>query len=283
VIGPRRRLAIYFAAAIAVASGGSAAQGQERAPRDRKNAPAKPREARDTVDTAIVSVRVAIETGSRDFSYTDRITPTLRPYSLFAAPLVAVDAELYPLARTGIAVLKDFGATFDASMAFDLSSATSSGTQVSTSWSSFGVGARERIHLGRAATLGLHGGYGEIAFSFDAAPALAGDLPDVHYRFLQGGLDARLWFGAFSIYASGSYLGVLSTGLEGTYFPRATAGGVQASIGVAYALGYGFELSLAIAYTRFFYTMNPQPGDAYVAGGALDQLAQGSLGVAYAF
>jgi hypothetical protein len=38
-----------------------------------------------------------------------------------------------------------------------------------------------------------------------------------------------------------------------------------------------------MAYARFFYTLNPQPGDSYVAGGALDQMAFGSLGAAYVF
>jgi hypothetical protein len=48
-------------------------------------------------------------------------------------------------------------------------------------------------------------------------------------------------------------------------------------------MGRNVELSLEVAYTRFFYTLNPQPGDALVAGGALDQMAFGSLGAAYMF
>ena len=240
-------------------------------------------EPRDATATAIASVRAAIETGAREFSYVDRLTSTLRPYTLLAAPLAAVDAEIYPLARTGTPILKDFGATFDYAMAFGLSSADSTGTAVSTTWNSFDVGARERIPIGRAVVLGMHGGYGEITYSFGGTLDTTAELPSVQYRFVRGGVDARVVTSAVSLYAYGSYLGVLSTGLVGSYFSRATVGGVEGRIGASRAIGHGFEVSLELAYTRFFYTLNPQPGDAYVAGGALDQMACGSLGVAYVF
>ncbi len=88
---------------------------------------------------------------------------------------------------------------------------------------------------------------------------------------------------AFSIYGSGSYLFVLSTGPVGGYFARESVGGVEGRLGVARSLGHRFEASLEVAYTRFFYSLNPQPGDTFVAGGALDQMAFGSLGIAYVF
>ena len=46
----------------------------------------------------------------------------------------------------------------------------------------------------------------------------------------------------------------------------------------------GGGLPFAGYYCRnptFFYSMNPQPGDANVAGGALDEMARLSLGFAY--
>ena len=230
---------------------------------------------------AILSIRAGVESGSRDFTYVDRLTSTLRSYTLFAAPIAVADAELYPLARTRAAVLKDLGVTFDYAVALGLSSSDSSGSSVSTAWSSFDVGARERIHAGRSWLLGLHGGYGQMSYSFSGALDAPAALPGVEYRFVRGGADARVALGPFSVYGSGSYLYVLSTGPIGTYFSRESVGGVEGRVGLARALGYGFEVSLEVAYTRFFYTLNPQPGDAYVAGGALDQMAFGSLGVAY--
>jgi hypothetical protein len=47
-------------------------------------------------------------------------------------------------------------------------------------------------------------------------------------------------------------------------------------------LGRGFEARLWLDYARWFYDMNPEPGDAYVAGGALDEMLTVLVGVAYA-
>jgi hypothetical protein len=231
----------------------------------------------------VFAVRAAIEAGSRNFAYTDRLTSSLRSYSLFAAPLGVVDAELYPLARTGLPGLKDFGLTADYGRAFGLSSDDSAGTAVNTTWSLFDVGARERIPVGRSWLLGLHGGYGEMTYTFDGSLAAPAALPGVQYRFVRGGADARVALGPFSLSAQGSYLAVFSTGPIGGYFARGSVGGVEGRLALARDLGLGFEASIDVGYTRYFYSFNPQPGDAYVAGGALDQMAFGSLGVAYVF
>ena len=54
-------------------------------------------------------------------------------------------------------------------------------------------------------------------------------------------------------------------------------------LGVSDTVAPSVELSLDVVYTRFFYDLLPQPGDTYVAGGALDQMATVSLGFAYLF
>jgi hypothetical protein len=232
-------------------------------------------------ESAIVAIRAALGSGSRSFSYVDRVTPTLRSYTLFAAPMGRVDAEIYPFARTGLAVLRDLGVTGDYATAFAVSSDDSTGTSVSTAWSLFDVGARQRIPAGRSWLFGIDVGYGEMSFSFDGALDTPAALPGAHYRFVRGGADARVAVGPFSLYGYGSYLNVLSTGPIGEYFARESTGGIEGRLGLARDLGHGFEVSLEVTYTRFFYSMNPQPGDSYVAGGALDQMAFGSLGVAY--
>jgi hypothetical protein len=242
-----------------------------------------PSQRRRGREEALFAVRVLLEAGTRHFSYVDRLTTTLRSYDLLAAPLVGVDGAVYPLARTRVAVLKDLGITGDYRLAFALSSSDSSGASVSTSWSAFDVGARERIHLNDSAVLGVHGGYGQNDYTFSGALGQGAKLPDASYHFVSGGIDADLALARLSLYVSASYLGVLSTGTVGTYFPRATVGGVEGALGAAYAIVGGLEVSIEVAYTRFFYSMNPQPGDAYVAGGALDQMGQGAVGVGYVF
>jgi len=226
---------------------------------------------------------VALQGGSRHFSYVDRLTPTLRPYDLFVAPLVTVRGEIYPFMSSAIPVLGELGATAYYSRAFGLGSEDSGGTSVSTSWQAFALGLRERLPLGTSFILGINAGYGDTSFEFDDPVRSAAQLPSVHYKFLRGGLDGRFVRGDLSVHAAAGYLDVLSTGDLAALFPRASVGGVEAGLGISDQVAPAVELSLDVAYTRFFYSLLPEPGDKYVAGGALDEMATISLGVAYLF
>jgi hypothetical protein len=225
----------------------------------------------------------ALQGGSRHFAYVDRLTPTLRPYDLFVAPLVAVSGEVYPFTTAPIPVINGLGATASYARAFGLASEENGGTRVSTSWQTFAVALRERVALGSAFILGIDAGYGDTRFAFDNPIQPAAQLPSVHYKALRGGLDGRYTHGDLSVRAGAGYLGVLSTGDFAALFPRASLGGIDASLGVADQIAPALELSLDLAYTRFFYDLSPVPGDKYVAGGALDEMATVSLGIAYLF
>ncbi len=225
----------------------------------------------------------SIQGGSRHFSYVDRITPTLRPYDLFVAPRVSVTGDIYPFMSSSIPVLNELGATASFARAFGLASEDSGGTKVSTSWQEFGFGLRERLPLGSAFILGIDAGYGDTNFAFDNPVTPSAQLPSVHYKYLRGGLDGRFVAGSLSVHGGADYLDVLSTGDFAALFPRTSVGGVEASLGVADQVGPAVEVSLDLAYTRFFYNLQPQPGDKYVAGGALDEMATISVGVAYLF
>ena len=126
-------------------------------------------------------------------------------------------------------------------------------------------------------------GYGGIDFSLDGQVDATSRLPSVAYRFVRVGADARARVAAFLLYADASYLAVQSTGPMGGMFPRESVGGVEAHAGVTRALRPSLEATVELAYTRFFYSFRPQPGDAYVAGGGLDQLVAASAGVAYRY
>jgi hypothetical protein len=230
--------------------------------------------------TSLASAEVAVGAASRHFSYVDRVTSTLRPYDLSAAPFASVAVEVYPLARTTLPVVRDLGLTGDYGRAVALASADVSGVRVGTSWQTFDVGLRQRVRLGSSVLLGLSAGYGGNVFSFDE-PQFSGVLPSVDYRMLRGALDARASFGAFSILAGGGYLDVLSVGALGGVFPRESVGGVEGRVGGAFTPMRGLEISMGLAYTRFFYSFHPAPGDSGIAGGALDQMGRVSLAVAY--
>jgi hypothetical protein len=242
-----------------------------------------PRAHDHTRAAAMALLGAALQGGSRHFAYVDRLTPTLRPYDLFVAPLVAVSGEIYPLTSSSTPVLNGLGATASYARAFGLASEESGGTRVSTSWQTFALGLRERVPLGRAFVLGIDAGYGDTSFAFDNPIQQAAQLPSVHYKLLRGGVDGRYVNGDLSLRAGAGYLDVLSTGDFAKLFPRASLGGIDASLGVSDQIAPAIELSLDLVYTRFFYNLSPQPGDAYVAGGALDEMATVSLGIAYLF
>jgi hypothetical protein len=134
--------------------------------------------------------------------------------------------------------------------------------------------------LGRSLIVGLNVGYGANVFSFDE-PQFSAVLPSMDYRMLRGALDVRASFGAFSVIAGGGYLDVLSVGALGAVFPRESVGGVEGKVRGAFMPTRSIEISMGLAYTRFFYSFNPAPGDSGVAGGALDEMARLSLAVAY--
>jgi hypothetical protein len=163
--------------------------------------------------------------------------------------------------------------------AIGLSSADEGGSRVGTSWQTYDIGARQRVPLGSRALLGVDVSYGANAFRFDQ-PSFAATLPSTDYAFLRAGLDARVSFGRLSLLAGGGYLDVRKVGTLGDLFPRESVGGVDAFLGGAYSLAPHLELSVRLDYTRFFYAFNPHPGDANVAGGALDEMARLSLGLA---
>lgn len=234
-------------------------------------------------DSSLLSVRASIGAGMRHFSYVDRITPSLRPYDLAAAPVAVATGVVYPLAPTRIPVLRDFGITGEYSQAFALASQDSSGNRVGTTWQAFDFGATERIALPHGLLANVSAGYGGNDFQFaDAIPGGTAALPSVAYRFVRVGADLRYRFlSAFAAWAGGSYLDVLSSGYTAQIFPRETVGGVEAHLGASWRLARSWELSLSAAYTRFFYSFNPVPGDASVAGGALDEQTRVLAGFAY--
>jgi len=100
---------------------------------------------------------------------------------------------------------------------------------------------------------------------------------------VRGGADARLPFDKAAFLASAGYMYILSSGQFGEKFPRATIGGVDVKVGGSYALTPMLELRGTATYTRIFSTLNPVPGDYWVAGGALDQYVVGDVSIAALF
>jgi hypothetical protein len=219
----------------------------------------------------LLEVAAGMGTVSRWLSYNQDLFNALSTYTLAAGPLAAGTVEVYPLARlTG--PLGDLGLVGNIEHSVGVSSSTGTGASLATTDALYAGGLRFRFGLGDS-ELGLTGQYGVANFDVAQVGANAPLVPNYDYTFVEGAADARVTFSStVALLARAGYLQVLTNSLQtSNYFPRASAAGVEGQLGPAIAINDIFELRLLADYRRFFFSMNPKPGDANVAGGAVDQ------------
>lgn len=222
--------------------------------------------------------------GARRLQYTQAITNNLPTYSVAAVPWLGFRGALFPFARTSVPVLRDVGLYGDFGHSLYQQSVVAGSTQrLDAAWTSYDAGVRARVPLPRRAAVGLAFGYGGVSFLFQQNGQLVGDTPSVDYRYLRPAVDARLSLGPVTFWADFGYRALLSAGYVASHFPHASVGGVDLGAGVSVSLPRHFALSLSGQYQRYFYDLKPQPGDPYVAGGALDELGVGELALAYVY
>lgn len=263
----------------------AAARDEKKEPeRDTGSTPEPGEHAEGAVDRALAVVGVAYDSMTRGFSYNDPVTNNLRPYSVANVPGISASLELYPLARSVGSIVRDIGVTAKMARAFGFESGTTTGQTASTTWQDVEVGLHGRIHTGsagKAPLLGLGAAYSSSVFDFGSSTP-ASDLPSARYQMLRGEFDGRVPFGSLAALFEASYLQVLDVSPMSDRFAHESVHGVGARLGVAARALPWLEGRLDLRYDRLFYKMFPEPGDAYVAGGALDQRFSISAG-AYAF
>lgn len=263
------------------------AKAEETKPEESKPEETSARVAGD-FGQAMLVVAAGGEAGFRKFEYNQPITKNLRAYNVSFAPGFSADLQLYPLASMGGA-LAGIGLEGGYGQAVALQSAPASGQKIDTTWNRWNVGLRYRIRVcACGAYVAPHVGYGAESFVFSEPPnTIAKEVPAAKYTFVKAGLDGRYPLGPVAVMLGASWLFASSGGdaLEtiGSRFPHHKVGGVDGNVAVGVGITKGLEARLAFRYTRFFYTMNPEPGETYIAGGALDQLSSLHLGVAYAY
>ena len=221
---------------------------------------------------------------SRSFNYTDDVFSSLRPYSLGAAPAVFAKGQWYPGAHVTDGPLAHIGIKGGISTAIGVSSSTSTGESFPTESWGWSVGLRGRLPVDDV-TLHADVGYGGWDFTLsDAADGTQRpDLPNVSYQFVELGTGLRWNMGlGLSLNGNFAYLATTSTGEIGSqaWFPRSSSGGFDVGAGVGWKPIDEIEIRLSFDWRRFFFSMNPEPGDARVAGGAADDYIGGSVGVA---
>lgn len=237
---------------------------------------------------AFVVAALGFDIGGRTLAYNDRLTSNLRTYDVLGAPSLGGSVELYPFAASTTPVVRDLGLVGGYRQAFGLSSRTEAGDEVKTAWNRLDVGLRIRGRVGSdgdrpIAVVGASIGYKREAFTFDGSAAIQKEMPSVTYSCLKLGGDVRIPVGPLAITAAAAFLPVFSSGAVAARLRESTVGAVEGEIGVAVPFGKSFEGRLGASYTRYFYAFHPQPGDVYVAGGALDQIVRGQTALAFLY
>lgn len=264
---------------------------EEKTEEPKKEEKPEPAGARPTgeYNRALFVIGLGVDLGLRNFDYNQSITPNLRAYSVKGAPMLAVDAELYPLAGGG-GPLGDIGLVGLYSRALALQSAPQGGQKYATTWDRWFAGLRYRIRTSgdKGPLVGITVGYGHEGFTFSGMPeTLDHQVAAEKYGFVKAAADVRLPVGPLAIMAGAGYLFTSTSGSDASTvsgrFTRAKVGGIEAHLGAGLQLTKGLEARVVARYTRFFWSMNPELGDTYIAGGAVDTFASLHLGVAYAF
>ncbi|WP_433933944.1 hypothetical protein AB3662_05840 [Sorangium cellulosum] len=280
----RRSAAALVVAALAALAAPAPALAQSAAAPLAERAERKEDEGRPpSVGTELFSAGVDLEIAGRTLSYSDLLSENLRTYSVLGAFMPSVRGELYPLARSALPVLRDLGVALSYARAVGLDSTGAGGASLSTSWSRLHAGLKGRFRPAgqRGPVLSATGGLCWIDFDVESADDPSRDAASVSYVTLRLGLDGRVPVGPVAIEAGAGYQAPLSTGGLASYFRAPSAGGVDLRLAVAVPFAPGLEARAGASYKRFFYDFDSEPGDPYVAGGALDQLFGVHLGVAY--
>ncbi|WP_437737081.1 hypothetical protein [Sorangium sp. So ce1335] len=238
---------------------------------------------RNDVNSALFSVELGVEFVGRWFDYSDPRTNNLRPYSVFGQPALSVAGEVYPLASTDIPVLKGLGITAGYARALGLNSAVGGGDPISTTYQRINLGLRERLSLGEASQLGISAGLRFVTFEIEAPADLARTVPNVDYTLFRAGLDGRFPVGPVALALGAEYLLPLSSGPVYDRFTAASVQGIGAMAGVMVPIATGIEGRVLVEYARFFSSFQPEQGDAYIAGGAIDQYLGLRLAGAYVY
>ncbi|RKH63449.1 hypothetical protein [Corallococcus aberystwythensis] len=273
-------------------------------------APKKEVKAPETQDDAVstrtgarssplVEGALGLKLFGRSLRYKDDVFGVLRPYTLGTdvgglalpgAPQLAGDVTVYPLAPFQQGALARLGLTGSIDQSFGLKSTGSTGAvSYPTTAREWTAGLRYVMPFGQAERYGFEvsGTYGMNTFRIDAVDGERPlDLPNVEYKTagltlgLRAALSEKFDFNFRLGYQHPLDSGELSSD---TWFPRMSAGAVTGSASLAYRLNRVLDVRLKADLRRYFFKFNPEPGDPYVAGGAVDQYPGLSLQLGFRY
>jgi len=211
----------------------------------------------------------------RRLRYNDDIDERLRPSDL-AANAVAISASWRPLKKARYLELMLRG---ERAVGVN-GSRTPDGTELKTSTSEWAIGAGYDIPI-KSVRITIAVAYGEHRFAIADEMQPAELVPDTTYRFGRAGLAVSVPLTArLDLTIGGGWRQLLGTGdLTGdAWFPRATGNGIDAGAGITLHATRWLAFHARVDLRRYFFAMNPEPGDTWIAGGAADQYFGGAIG-----
>lgn len=243
-------------------------------------------EARDATDQRRppLYARLGARLYSRSFRYTDTMNdlfpnqgyPDLLTYNLAAAPMVFAHIDWYPLAHGQ----GGFPANIGLTAGYELGVATQvqfRSELLQQSHSMWFVGPKVRLPIDLH-EVGVFGTFGSHSFK------ITGDettdegrpvFPDVNYKFVDLGVDARFFVENVRLGAFAKYRKVLGYGdlSSGEWFPNTTGDAVSIGGEVGWKLSSVLDLLVGVDVLQYGLSFKPSldAADNRIAGGATDR------------
>lgn len=226
------------------------------------------------------SIAVGGAIGSRAFVYNDFLSGGLRDFTQGAAGLVVIDGRLQPFSKKPGDVLKGFttfgGLTLSAGNSVAVEGGD--GSDIASQWLEIRGGVGYDFRPSESITTGLAAGIDMTSFTFGAQQANDQrilEAPNTSYLSAVPAVRFAYRASVVGVEATAGVLYVLTMGkLIDRAFPRATGLGAQAQARISHPVTSWLRFGVDGRFKRYGLSMNPKPGDQYVAGGALDTFWQ---------
>jgi len=222
-------------------------------------------------------VGLSLANVSRGLSFTDPITPNVRPYEALSFFAPGLRLSVHPLAPLGFAEGLGVWAAYEHTIAATSGSEGQFGTEHDT----LQAGLTYRIDVG---PLGIAPKLGWHYARFTVGEGAAARVPPTLYSGPRFGLELSLVpIDALELYLGGAFVLVVEAGevLSSSWYFTGKVNGVIGEAGVRYRFLSMLSVGIEVTYQHFFYDFDPEPTDAFIAGGALDQTVSAALVVGF--
>ena len=232
------------------------------------------------------ALRVIVGLGSpfRSLSYSDPVSQELGNYQLNGAPMIDMRAAFFPASYFTKGWASYLGLDVRAQFALGIRTVDTVGNEYKSRYGAYHAGVIGRVPVGKHAVRAF-GGYAAQSFTVKSEEkGIASPTPNVDYRMMRVGGGGELALtDTIALSMDLAWLQMLSVGQIGQWFPRAQAGGVEATMDATYAVSPRFFARAFGTYQRVFFDFNSKPEDTQrdgvkVAGGATDTYLTFGLG-----